>query len=324
MMYKINEQEDGKRRPPGTYAIWAMEAVGATCALVYYLHLYTDLLKPGVKERLDPNKYGPFTLIEKEALTPDTTRFRFRINRPRFDSGEQEKLVDSIMSAGSWAMDVKDHMVQTYRTYTPVDYHLSEAVDEETGSRTGYLDLVVKRYPRGSLSRFLHDTRVGDQVEMRGPILTWPYKRGTYDHIYMVAGGTGIAPMYQVITRILDSPDDTNTKISLLYGSQSERDIIYAQQLNKLAQEHKDRLDIEYLVDSGPATASVSAVGHPSLKTLSEFTKEFKKGKDIVLVCGPDAMLRSVCGLRPIGSGQGPLGGVLRELGFDSRDVFKF
>ncbi|KAI8322230.1 ferredoxin reductase-like protein [Martensiomyces pterosporus] len=298
-----------------------MEAIGATCAFVYYLHLYTDILKPEVNERLDPNSYTPFTLLEKDALTPDTTRFRFRVNRPRFDDG-QEKLADSIISAGSWAVDVKDHMVQTYRTYTPVDYLVSDVVDEEKGSRSGYLDLVVKRYPHGSLSRFLHDTRVGDQVEMRGPIQTWPYRCGRYNRIYMVAGGTGIAPMYQVISQVLNDPEDTSTKISLLYGSRTEADIIYRKQLDDLAQAHGDRLKIEYIVDRGPT--SVAKVGYPDKTTLSRFTTGFAKNRDVLLICGPDAMLRSVSGVRPIGPGQGPLRGILGELGFGPQDVFKF
>ncbi|KAJ2890838.1 hypothetical protein IWW38_003915 [Coemansia aciculifera] len=65
-------EQKPKERPPGTYTIWAMEAIGAMMAFLYYLHLHTDLLKPEVKERLDPQKYTPFTLIEKEPLTPAT------------------------------------------------------------------------------------------------------------------------------------------------------------------------------------------------------------------------------------------------------------
>ncbi|KAJ2109879.1 hypothetical protein GGI16_000542, partial [Coemansia sp. S142-1] len=120
-----------------------MEAIGATMAFLYYLHLHTDLLKPEVKERLNPEKYTPFTLIEKESLTPDTVRFRFRVNRPRFDD-ELEKLVDNIIAQGAWAIDIKDHMVQTYRTYTPVGFFMSNVVDEESGSREGFLEFVVK------------------------------------------------------------------------------------------------------------------------------------------------------------------------------------
>ncbi|KAJ2866590.1 hypothetical protein GGI22_001249 [Coemansia erecta] len=312
-----------KERPPGTYAIWAMEAIGATAAFLYYLHLYTDLLKPAVNERLTPAQYTPFTLLEKEPLTADTTRFRFRVNRPRFDS-DQELAVDQIRSNGIWALDVKDHTVQTFRTYTPVDYHVPGTVDDDTGARHGYVDLVVKRYPRGSLSRFLHETRVGDQVEMRGPLLSWPYEPGKYRTVYMIAGGTGVAPMYQLIERVLGDSTDQNTKLRLLYGSQSEDDIIYRKKLDALANAHSSRLTIDYLVDRAPAADSSVQVGRPDAQTIRRFAKDFDSRNDVVRVCGPDPMLASVSGLRPINAGQGPLAGVLKELGFPATRVFKF
>ncbi|KAJ2488915.1 hypothetical protein IWW37_004397, partial [Coemansia sp. RSA 2050] len=215
-----------------------------------------------------------------------------------------------------------DHMVQTYRTYTPVGFSMSEVVDEESGSRQGYLDFVVKRYPRGSLSRFLHDTRVGDQVEMRGPALAWPYRAAKYRHLYMIAGGTGVAPMYQLIDRILKDSSDSETRISLLYGSQTEPDIIYRELLDGLAKANADRFSVTYLVDRGPAAAAKEGV--PDMDTVRGFTGGFERGKDVVLVCGPDAMLAAVSGIKPIDSGQGPVRGVLRELGFTSADVFKF
>ncbi|KAJ2081832.1 hypothetical protein H4R24_002039 [Coemansia sp. RSA 988] len=310
-----------KERPPGTYAIWAMEAIGGVSAFFYYLHLHTDLLKPKVTERLDPDKYTQLTLLEREPLTSDTARFRFRVNRPRHDS-RQEELVDEIISQGVWALDVKDHLVQTYRTYTPVSYSVSETVDDARGLREGHCDLVVKRYPRGSLSRFLHSTRVGDHIEMRGPILTWPYSPGTYRRIFMLAGGTGIAPMFQLITRVLSNPEDASTKISLLYGSPSEPDIIYRKELDALAAQHPDRLCIQYLVDHGPST--VAKCARPDNAILAAFTGSFDFSKDIMLVCGPDPMLAAICGPKPIGSNQGPLQGVLRDLGFTKENVFKF
>ncbi|KAJ2851599.1 hypothetical protein IWW36_000922 [Coemansia brasiliensis] len=309
-----------KERPPGTYMIWAMEVIGASAAFLYYLHLYTDLLKPKVKERLNPDKYTPFTLVEREQLTKDTDRFRFRINRPRFDE-ELEKTVDSIITQGAWALDVKDHLVQTYRTYTPVDYFVSSTVDDERGLREGYCDLVVKRYSNGSLSRFLHSTRVGDTVEIRGPILTWPYEPNKYRRIYMIAGGTGIAPMIQLIDRIIDQ--DPKTQISLLYGSQSESDIIYRQQLDDLARQQSDRLALTYLVDQGPASSDTQ-LGRPDARSVSKFVEGFDKSQDVVLVCGPDPMMAAVSGVRPIGPSQGPLSGVLRDLGFSPNNVFKF
>ncbi|KAJ2674704.1 hypothetical protein IWW42_001550 [Coemansia sp. RSA 1085] len=315
------EDSSGKKeRPPGTYMIWAMEVIGASAAFLYYLHLYTDLLKPKVEERLNPDKYTPFTLVEREQLTKDTDRFRFRINRPRFDD-DLEKTVDEIIAQGAWALDVKDHLVQTYRTYTPVDYFVSSTVDEERGLREGYCDLVVKRYPNGSLSRFLHGTRVGDTVEMRGPILTWPFEPNKYRRIYMIAGGTGIAPMFQLIDHVMGQ--DSKTQISLLYGSQSESDIIYRRQLDDLAKQHSDRLALTYLVDQEPASKDTQ-LGRPDANSISRFVEGFDKSRDVVLVCGPDPMMAAVSGIRPIGPYQGPLSGVLRDLGFLPNNVFKF
>ncbi|KAJ2543887.1 hypothetical protein GGF49_001734 [Coemansia sp. RSA 1853] len=306
-------------RPPGTYAIWAMEAIGATSAFLYYLHLYTDLLKPPVTDRLNPLKYSPHTLINSTPLTKDTTEFRFRTNRPRFD-GDLEHKVDEVIQQGVWSIDIKDHLVQTYRTYTPIDYKVGE-VDDERGLRPGHCDFVVKRYANGSLSRFVHNTRVGDSVEMRGPHVSWPYEANTYRQVFMVAGGTGIAPMVQLIKRAIADPTD-NTKFSLLYGSQTEADILCREQLDQIAEQVPERLQIEYLVDQGPAT--VARVGRPDTHNVGRLVEGFDQTKDVVLVCGPDAMMQVVSGIRPIGPTQGPLRGALRDLGFAPQSVFKF
>ncbi|KAJ1720117.1 hypothetical protein LPJ53_005215 [Coemansia erecta] len=313
-----------KERPPGTYMIWAMEVIGGTAALLYYLHLHTDVLKPAVDSRLSPTAYTAHKLLSVTPLTGDTSLFRFEIKRPRFDGAEPETLVDAVRAQGVWAVDVKDHLVQTYRTYTPVEYHMDEEVDELTGARTGHVDLAVKRYPRGSLSRFIHGTRVGDSVEMRGPVLSWPYREGAHGRVYMVAGGTGVAPMVQLIERVLGDPRD-RTSLSLLYGSPAEEDIIMRGRLDELVEKYPGRLSVEYLVERGAGGRGVR-VGVPGRSEVARLVEGFDRAKgDVVLVCGPDAMMREVCGVRPVGSaGQGPLQGVLRDLGFAPASVFKF
>ncbi|KAJ2721112.1 hypothetical protein GGI07_004177 [Coemansia sp. Benny D115] len=320
-----------KERPPGTYAIWAMEAVGASAAFLYYLHLHTDLLKPKVDCRLSPTQYTPLKLLSVEPLTHDTSRFRFLVKRPRFDGDEPEKQADETMATGAWAVDVKDHLVQTSRMYTPVAHAISDSVDEASGSRSGHLDLVVKRYDRGSLSRFIHGTRVGDHVEMRGPLPVWPYTANQYKHIYMIAGGTGVAPMFQVIERVLADPQ-SQTAISLLYGSRSPEDILLRDELDALQKKHGQRLHIQYLVDhaggepsSSSSTGAAVSVGMPNRSTVEAFTRAFDKQADVVLVCGPDPMMNAISGVRQVGSPhQGPLRGVLADLGFSPKSVFKF
>lgn len=48
------------------------------------------------------------------------------------------------------------------------------------------------------MSKHIGDLKVGDTLEIKGPIPKWPYKPNVKKHIGMVAGGTGITPMLQV------------------------------------------------------------------------------------------------------------------------------
>ena len=102
-------------------------------------------------------------------------------------------------------MVVDDAM--TYRPYSPISID-SQAV--------GYFELLVRRYPRGEFSTQLARMEPGDSAHFRGPVGSrFTYSRGAARHIGLVAAGTGITPMWQVIQSVLESPD-SDEKLSLL------------------------------------------------------------------------------------------------------------
>jgi NAD(P)H-flavin reductase len=63
---------------------------------------------------------------------------------------------------------------------------------------------------------------------------------GEADRINMIAGGTGITPMYQVMKEILSNPAD-KTCLRLLYANQTEEDILIRKELEGLQAQHPDR-----------------------------------------------------------------------------------
>lgn len=81
----------------------------------------------------------------------------------------------------------------------------------------------------------------GDTVDFRGPsgLITYEEKGRflvraekkakpvprTVKHVGMIAGGTGITPMLQIITHVLKHEDDP-TQLSLLFANQTEEDIL--------------------------------------------------------------------------------------------------
>jgi cytochrome-b5 reductase len=96
------------------------------------------------------------------------------------------------------------------------------------------------------MSTHLHDMNVGQLLSIRGPIPKYKWEENKYppspldtflsrpppalsivtmpetdfrhEAIGMVAGGTGIAPMYQLIKAIFKNPND-KTKVTLVYGN---------------------------------------------------------------------------------------------------------
>ena len=83
----------------------------------------------------------------------------------------------------------------------------------------------MKVYPDGITSGYLHDLNVGDSIEVKGPFVKLKYQRNMKKSIGMVAGGTGITPMLQVIQQVLTDPEDS-TKMTLIFANQTEDDIL--------------------------------------------------------------------------------------------------
>ena len=96
------------------------------------------------------------------------------------------------------------------------------------------IQLTVERVDDGEVSPFLLDElRVGDSIELRGPIggyFTW--SPGTAGPLMLIAGGSGIAPLMSMLrTR---APASSRAPARLLYSSRSERHIIYRRELDRM------------------------------------------------------------------------------------------
>jgi NAD(P)H-flavin reductase len=73
----------------------------------------------------------------------------------------------------------------------------------------------------GPMSSYIFSLKKGDTLELKGPIPKYKYEPNKDGKIGMIAGGTGITPMLQVIQRIFANPED-KTKVrehSLIWKS---------------------------------------------------------------------------------------------------------
>jgi len=199
------------------------------------------------------------------------------------------------------------------RPYTPIT----------TEDTVGYFELLIKVYPEGNMSKYIDSLKRGDSLDFKGPIPKIPYTANMKKEIGMLAGGTGITPMYQVLLKILNNPAD-KTKVSLVFCNKTVDDILLKNELDSLAAKHPNRLKVYYMVDTAPAKGGWNGgVGFIAAKVIKERIAG-PSGDNMVFVCGPPGFYNVVSGGKTPDYQQGPLTGLLKELGYTESQVFKF
>jgi len=256
------------------------------------------------KKALSPNEFREFPLREKERISHNTELFRFDLPSPDHETG---LTVSSCLVARA---QVEGQTV--VRPYTPVSLN----------HQRGYFDLLVKKYPEpgGLMSRHIHSLKPGDLLEMKGPFKKFDYQKNTVKRIGMIAGGTGITPMLQVIREVLSNPDD-NTEINLIFANVTEQDILLRDELDALQYLYPS-FRVYYTLDKPPRKWTMGA-GFVSKEMISQhWPKPDEECK--LLICGPKGLVAHVAGEKGPKNSQGDLGGLLKQMGYQKDQVFKF
>jgi cytochrome-b5 reductase len=67
----------------------------------------------------------------------------------------------------------------------------------------------------------------------------------------MIAGGTGITPMLQIIRAALGNPQDT-TRLTLVYANVNIEDILLKKELDAMVVKHPNRFKVYYVLNNPP------------------------------------------------------------------------
>lgn len=291
----------------------AIAAVSGGISYCYYFsspqlgHLDQNTEEVGPKIALNPDKWLEFKLQDTARVSHNTHLFRFSFD-PTVKLGLD--VASCIITRAPLSQDVEGKTKYVIRPYTPIS-------DPEA---KGFFDLLIKVYPEGKMSQHFASLKPGDVLEVKGPIEKLRYTPNMKKHIGMIAGGSGITPMLQIIEAILKNPDD-NTKVSLLYANVSPDDILLKQKLDFLSSKHPN-LKIFYTVD----TPSNNWTGGTGFISKDMVVKGLPSPSDdsLILVCGPPGMMKHISGDKAKDRSQGELTGLLKEVGYTEEMVYKF
>ncbi|PVU85390.1 hypothetical protein BB559_001103 [Furculomyces boomerangus] len=260
-----------------------------------------------VTTALNPNEFVPFKVSEIERISPNTSIIRFNL---------QENQVSGINVAScvlTMIPPTKEGEEPIIRPYTPI-------TDEHT---KGHMDFIIKEYQQGVMSKHICNLKVGDDLLIKGPLRKYKYEPSAKKEIGMIAGGTGITPMLQVIHKVVRNPEDT-TKLKLLFANVTEEDILLKEHLDMIVKEHPDKLEIHYVLDK-PPKGWTGETGYISEDMVKKYMPNPELGDDCVMfVCGPPGLMKVVSGGKKSKTDQGPLSGILKQLGYTESNVFKF
>jgi len=248
----------------------------------------------------DPETKYTVNLIEKEELSHDTRRFRFATHNA------DQQLGLPIGNHIVLVMKINGDLV--IRKYTPIS-----PVDQK-----GSFDLVVKVYFKGvhpkfpeggKMTQHLESLKIGDSIQIKGPFGNIFYKgkgvfnmrrkpkappqmKYNYKHLGLIAGGSGITPIYQLLQAITNDPDDETT-MSLIYANQSEDDILMRNDIETLAQKYPNKVKFWYTVDRAQPGWKYST-GYINEEMIREHLPAPSADTGIFM-CGPPPMIKFAC-----------------------------
>jgi len=223
------------------------------------------------------------TISEITQESPDTKLFKFAL--------PDKKSVLGLLPGQHMRITTEIDGKDVFRTYTPVRYQTP-----------GEFECVIKVYKEGVITQYLDGLTVGSDVKIYGPIGMIKVENNIYKKVSgeevladkpkkigMIAGGSGITPMIQLVNSTEKDCKDVSFK--LIFSNKTVGDIICRKELESYGEklEILNTITRENEVPEGFSKGRINA----------EMVKEFLDADtDVIAICGPPeftAVAKEIC-----------------------------
>jgi len=277
-----------------------------------YLLLREDGFKKPKQEKspLDPDNFVDFKLKKVEPYNHNTAKFVFELPEGQASLLPVASCLVVKSSDPEALKDAKGKPI--VRPYTPIS----------PSDKEGELVLMIKKYENGNASKHIHSLKPGDSLSFKGPFPKWDYKINEFDEVGLIGGGSGITPLYQVLTYAL-SDKANKTKFKLLFANVTEADILLREEFDALKKKYPNTFDVVYVLDN-PDDGWQGPTGFINAEIVKQHIAPASlKEKVKIFICGPPGQVAAVAG-KKAGMKQGEVGGILKELGYTEDQIYKF
>jgi nitrate reductase (NAD(P)H) len=256
---------------------------------------------------LDSRAWTKAVIHAKKSVSWDSRIFTFKL--------EHEDQILGLPTGQHLMMRLREPATReaVIRSYTPIS---------ET-TQKGFLDVLVKIYfdtkeqKGGQMTKTLDSLPVGHSVDFKGPIGKFQYlgrglcdingKQRTIKRFFMICGGSGVTPIYQVFRAVMQDKEDP-THCVVLNGNRLVEDILCREDLDRLAVENEERCKLLYTLTKAPEDWQ-GLRGRIAAPLLKEYAGKCEES--LVLICGPEALEKSVHA-------------ILNDIGWEDKDLLFF
>jgi len=155
----------------------------------------------------------------------------------------------------------------------------------------GFYEVTIRKEENGFLTSYIWENwKVGTKIESSGPEGFFYFDRlRDSKQIVGIAGGSGITPFRSIAKAITEGIIDA--KLTLLYGSSDEEDIIYYNEFKDLEKENPDKLKIIYILSCEVVSLEGCEQGFITANIIKKYCNI---ANSTFFLCGPQIMYNFV------------------------------
>lgn len=159
------------------------------------------------------------------------------------------------------------------------------------------LRVAIKKVQNGKVSTFINDkTKVGDVIDVMTPMgnFTSELNPAATKNYVLFGGGSGITPMLSILKTVLRA--EPNSRVTLFYGNNDEASIIFRKQIEVLAVENSDRLNVIHVLNAAPSNHPELLQGMMTKEKNLALIKNYVElsPNNEYFICGPAPMMENV------------------------------
>ena len=152
------------------------------------------------------------------------------------------------------------------------------------------VELNVRRVPGGKGTGWIHDMmKVGDAVELIGPLGHFFVRRSDPQSVLFLAGGSGLSSPKSMILDLLEAGD--TRAITLVYGARNRAELYYHEFFRDLARQHNNFHYVPALNEPTAACEWTGFAGFVHEAAKDAFDNDFRGHK--AYLCGPPVMIEA-------------------------------